>query len=910
MKKLIPLLSTLLVFINISASAQFFEWAKKLPGRNVYRGSYVTVGNNVLAVTRDFSDTVVLGNKTLIATKTSSSYLAVFDLSGNLLWSKKIITPNNTSLTKSTFDKQQNLIITGSFRDSLYIDGLIFKGATPSTQGAFILKYSLSGKLLWARSSEISNSQSPSADFLDVTTDSANNVLVTGRFSYSITFGNNYLQGDPSYPNFLVKYNSSGSLAWAKTIDNFQGVSPTIKTSPKGDIFVAASRFGLSVTNTGYNIAKYTATGNQSWINYIPAASVGANYGKLDLAVDNAGNAYISDANFGNLTIGGTTLPPSTGMNNGKYYVAKINNSGSWKWAKVFASYFSPTPPTQYSDWSPKLFYDTENHLIIAGSFSGTAQLGTSTLLGSANSVNTFVAKLDTAGTPIWTNSITSSQPNYPSDISGDQFGNYYLFGNLLNGTAVFGSNTLTSSNETGYLTKIASKENTVSGNVFIDLNKNGLKDINEKAYENLLLTANPSIYQVVSNSNGDYCTYVPTGNSSINIPKIPNYYSAVPTNYPITFNGSNQIQTGKDFALQPIPNQTDVRIKITNFTAARPGFAFKYRITFHNSGTTTLSDTVNIIYDNVKLKYVSSSISPTNQNVGKIAWYYQNLQPNETRNIDITFIIFSSTGIGAKFSAIAKIRPLTADLFVADNYDTTQIITTGSLDPNDKQVNKSIISTTNAAQGEYLDYVIRFQNSGTDTAFTIIVSDKISANLQMNTLEMLSSSHPYVLSLNGNNTLEWRFDNIKLPDSTKNEPGSHGFIRYRMQPKNNLVLGDEIKSRAAIYFDYNVPVITNYAITRVSNITGIKDERTNIQAFKLYPNPARNYVMVEANFNINAASVVSLVNLLGQTISKVNLPANNQIHYQLPLNDLPKGVYLIRLETETGIQTQKLVIQ
>ena len=91
---------------------------------------------------------------------------------------------------------------------------------------------------------------------------------------------------------------------------------------------------------------------------------------------------------------------------------------------------------------------------------------------------------------------------------------------------------------------------------------------------------------------------------------------------------------------------------------------------------------------------------------------------------------------------------------------------------------------------------------------------------------------------------------------------------------------------------------------------TGIKKYKAALPAFKLYPNPARNYVMVAADFMKSTAATVSLVNLLGQTISKITLPANNQIHYQMPLKELPKGVYLVQVETETGRQTQRLVIQ
>jgi hypothetical protein len=174
----------------------------------------------------------------------------------------------------------------------------------------------------------------------------------------------------------------------------------------------------------------------------------------------------------------------------------------------------------------------------------------------------------------------------------------------------------------------------------------------------------------------------------------------------------------------------------------------------------------------------------------------------------------------------------------------------------------------------------------------------------------MLAASHAYKVNLKNGNMLEWRFDNILLPDSNRNEPASHGFVRFRIKTKPGLLPGDSITNQAAIYFDFNAPIITNIAKTKIISPSIENNASTNKLTFKLYPNPAKNYVMVQAEFKKNTSATVSLVNLLGQTLSKVTLPANNQIHYQLPLKELPKGIYLIRLETETGMQTQRLVVQ
>jgi uncharacterized repeat protein (TIGR01451 family) len=54
-----------------------------------------------------------------------------------------------------------------------------------------------------------------------------------------------------------------------------------------------------------------------------------------------------------------------------------------------------------------------------------------------------------------------------------------------------------------------------------------------------------------------------------------------------------------------------------------------------------------------------------------------------------------------------------------------------GSFDPNDKLVNKATLPTTYNANKDRLLYTIRFQNTGTDTAFTVIVRDAVLSNIR-----------------------------------------------------------------------------------------------------------------------------------------------------------------------------------
>lgn len=134
-----------------------------------------------------------------------------------------------------------------------------------------------------------------------------------------------------------------------------------------------------------------------------------------------------------------------------------------------------------------------------------------------------------------------------------------------------------------------------------------------------------------------------------------------------------------------------------------------------------------------------------------------------------------------------------------------------GSYDPNDKQGFPAGYGAEHWIEPETeLTYLIRFQNTGTDTAFYVEVRDTLSPWLDPATLRTGAASHDYTWNLSGAGALSFRFDNILLPDSNVNEPASHGFVQFRIRPKNDAPLNTLIENEASIYFDFNAPVLTN----------------------------------------------------------------------------------------------------
>ncbi|MBK8557777.1 MAG: hypothetical protein IPL65_19450 [Lewinellaceae bacterium] len=159
-----------------------------------------------------------------------------------------------------------------------------------------------------------------------------------------------------------------------------------------------------------------------------------------------------------------------------------------------------------------------------------------------------------------------------------------------------------------------------------------------------------------------------------------------------------------------------------------------------------------------------------------------------------------------------------------------------GSFDPNDKAGFPSGVTAQHwVPLGQEIDYKIRFQNTGTDTAFRVIVLDTLSQWLDPITVKPGASSHPYRFEMAENGALKFTFDNIMLPDSNVNEMASHGFVHFTVKPKENAGNGTTINNQAAIYFDYNLPVLTN------NTLHTLGEQYLNISKLPKNKSPARH---------------------------------------------------------------------
>ncbi|MBK8444726.1 MAG: T9SS type A sorting domain-containing protein [Sphingobacteriales bacterium] len=432
---------------------------------------------------------------------------------------------------------------------------------------------------------------------------------------------------------------------------------------------------------------------------------------------------------------------------------------------------------------------------------------------------------------------------------------------------------------------------NVVSGAVKIDMGNN---DCNENAVS----VTNPIIEYdnvegkgyIIGNHTGKYDFYCNEGTFKLQpqLNDIP-YYSVAPA----VLNFGNDIDTiTQDFCIKPISTYHDLKITLMPLIDARPGFDATYQIIYQNMGTIIENGSIGLQYDASRLEYIYSNSSLAAQSNNLLRWNFENLYPFESRSIIFHIRVNSpqeipAVNIGDVLSYLAYIDYPQTDETPEDNSSALRQTVIGSCDPNDKIcLQGTQIEVKNI--DNYLHYVIRFQNTGTAEAFNIVVKDDIPKNLDISTFRMVGASHECRLRLEGN-SLEAFFENINLPDSTTNEPESHGFLAFKIKAVDTVGIGSKLENTADIYFDYNFPVITNTTQTEIietiPDVIGFEDTNSNL--LQLSPNPVSNFICLHS---IEEIKSVNIYDALGNLKISLQNPDN-----QIDIQHLPRGIYMLR---------------
>lgn len=227
------------------------------------------------------------------------------------------------------------------------------------------------------------------------------------------------------------------------------------------------------------------------------------------------------------------------------------------------------------------------------------------------------------------------------------------------------------------------------------------------------------------------------------------------------------------------------------------------------------------------------------------------------------------------------------------------------SYDPNDKSASSASMNKDGSFSNpnDEITYTVRFQNTGTAPARNVNVRDVIDPNLDLNTFRIRAMSHKGSIYTNENREMKFDFPEIELPDSLHDEPRSHGHIIYSIRPKAGLALNTTISNTAAIYFDYNAPVMTNttrntYKIVEVVN--------------SIISSPSIDFTLVRQGnmFGFSAPERIQqilITDIGGKTIQKVS---PNSKKTEIDMGNLSESMYIIRVDFQKGYISKKFIFQ
>jgi hypothetical protein len=273
-----------------------------------------------------------------------------------------------------------------------------------------------------------------------IVVDNANNIYITGSFKDTATFGNTILTSEGDSDIFVAKIEPSGNWSWVHRVGGIQkDSSHSIALDKSGNTYITGSFSGRVVFNattltatagSDIFVAKLNPSGYLVWATSAGGIGNSVAYG---IAADSNNNAYITGSFRGSVQF--TTTILSSSIDKSDMFVAKINTSGQWVWAKSSGS-------DQFAT-GRSVAVDSSNNIYVTGSFYSNSSAFGPTPITSLGLHDMFVTKLDSSGNWLWARRAGGGTQAGGTGVATDTFGNIYVTGNFSD-SATFGTTTLT----------------------------------------------------------------------------------------------------------------------------------------------------------------------------------------------------------------------------------------------------------------------------------------------------------------------------------------------------------------------------------------------------------------------------------------------------------------------------------
>jgi hypothetical protein len=346
--------------------------------------------------------------------------------------------------------------------------------------------------------------------------------------------------------------------------------------------------------------------------------------------------------------------------------------------------------------------------------------------------------------------------------------------------------------------------------------------------------------------------------------------------------------------------DSADIQAIFVELEPFRPGFENSVLLLIRNlspNEATNLKVQMNQLNTRLVTLNESEPLTTTMVADSFYSWNIENLPPFSSQLIKLQFYTPDTTSLQTVITHFITLQDQNDETLTYDNtYSWSEVV--GSYDPNDKLCSPGQIYTpAMLANARKLDYTIRFQNTGTFLAEKVIIRDTLNtAFIEDSTLIVHYSTHDMEVKVTDGHIIEFKFDHIMLPDSASDQAGSKGLVRFSVRPKTDLVLGNQIPNTAHIYFDFNLPIVTNTTLTSYAEVA-TSDYPNFVGSMKLSPNPTSSFTSLEwTELDDPSSCQIVLTDITGRLVKTYNLPQTSAGSLDLDLSSRPNGMYLVSL--------------
>jgi hypothetical protein len=442
---------------------------------------------------------------------------------------------------------------------------------------------------------------------------------------------------------------------------------------------------------------------------------------------------------------------------------------------------------------------------------------------------------------------------------------------------------------------------NRIVGTVKYDLTGNGCGDATDYVIPSFRLKITNGIYEdtVFTKPDGTYAFYVGMGPYTVTPVFESEYFIATPASTDPGFPDVSGLEAVRNFCIASNGiAHNDVEAIIAPVTNAQPGEEATYKMVYKNKGNQVIpSGSVSCYWDSSRLSFADWSVPANVIGVDIYTWNYSNLKPFLNSEIVMKLNVNGPTdtpavNVGDILDFAVSINPATDDMPEDNTLEFDQVVM-DSYNPNSIVcIEGNIVSPDSI--GDYLHYIVNFENTGTETAaYAVVVVDINPIDFDINTISVINNSQA-VTTRTIQDQVQFRFDNLAVASDGK------GNLLYKIKSRNGLMSGDMVTTSAKIFFQYDAPVQTNDASTTFGLLGTGDFEMDN--SVKVYPNPSKGLVKIDAEDIIKQIEVYDVQGRLLQ----INI--TNEVSTELELGNRAVGIYFIKVMTEKGIKVEKVI--